>query len=65
MYYTLNDNLPNRDYRYGKAGQYEKECKSEFNPMFRKAKKNRNDKVGKKCTVCNTLKSLAGKCECD
>lgn len=66
MFYTVNDNLPNRDYRYKKDGSYDKESIGfTFNPMFKKAVKKRCDKVGKKCTECFTIKSLSGKCECN
>jgi hypothetical protein len=66
MYYTVNGNKE-MDYGYGKEGNYRKEVRNgTFNPMFKKAVKKRNDKVGKKCTECFTIKSLTGECiNCD
>lgn len=66
MYYDMNGNK-NADYRFGKSGKYEKEVfGGSFNPMFKKAAKKRTDIVGKKCTKCFTIKSIAGECiNCD
>lgn len=64
MYYTVNGNKE-RDYVYNRRSEYVKEVSDKGMFNFKKAKFDRNSKVGKKCTTCFTIKSLAGKCECN
>ncbi len=62
MYYTIQ-NEKKSDYRYIKD-EYTNRNANPFT-FGKKANRDRNAIVGKKCTECFSIKSIQGKCNCD
>lgn len=65
-YYTVEDNLPQRDFYYDKGMNYRRFTPSTFNPIrHKKQSTDREDLRGKLCPSCGITRSMTNKCECN